>query len=332
GLSGIEKCAVLCLALGPKEAGRVLQQLAPEEVEKVSRAISNMPAIDAEIALTVVREFESVARESSQSPRGGAAFAEQMVREALGEERSRGMIEKLRASGAPVGMPRLKSAAPDRFTELLRREHPQTTAYILAHLEPRQALRVVQLLDPVIAADVLLRMAGMEKTSPELIPLVESGIGDTADLSLGQEMSVSGGPALVAQVLNLLGPERSKELLGAIREADENMAVEIEAKMFVFEDLVRLDRKAIQRVLRDVESKDLGLALKGASDELKAVIRVNMTERGAAALEEEMELMGAVKVKDVEAAHTRIIASVRALEQAGEIVIVTAAVDDELLA
>jgi len=323
---------VLCLALGPKEAARVLQQLAPEEVEKVSKAIANMPSIDPEVAMSVVREFESVALERNKSPRGGAQFAEQVVREALGEERSRGMIEKLRAGNGPVGMPKLKSAAPDRFTELLKREHPQTIAFILAHLDARQALRVIQLLDPTGCADVLLRMASMEKTAPELIPLVESGIGDSADLTLGQEMTASGGPALVAQVLNLLGPEKGKALLGAIRERDEAMAGEIEAKMFVFEDLIRLDRKSIQRVLRDVESKDLGMALKGASDELKAVIRSNMTERGAAALEEEMELMGAVKVKDVEAAHTRIIASVRALEAAGEVVVVTASVEDELIA
>jgi flagellar motor switch protein FliG len=331
-LSGVQKCAVLCVAMGPQMAARLVLQLGPEEVDEVAHAIASLPPIDPSLAVAVLQEYESVARDAEAGVRGGVEYAELVLNEAFGAERARPSIEKLRMNGDGPRMQRLKSAPADALASMLSKEHPQTVAFVLAHLDPKQCIGVIRLLDPAMAADVLLRVARMDKTSPELVSLVESGFSGKTDLSLTHEMSMSGGPAIVAQVLNLVSGELGKQLLDEIRERNAEIATEIESKMFVFEDLVRLDKKAVQRLLRDIEGKDLALALKGASDEVKALIRTNMTERGAAALDEEIELLGAVRVKDVEAAHTRIIATVRSLESAGEIVVQTASVDDELLA
>jgi flagellar motor switch protein FliG len=220
-----------------------------------------------------------------------------------------------------TGLKRLRRAAPDVLMSVLRGEHPQTLALILAHLDIRQAAGVIEAMEPELAADVLFRVARMEKVSPEMLALVETGLGSKADLSLSQEMTLSGGPSSVANVLNLTTPSLEKTLMEALGVRDADLANQIKGLMFVFEDLKLLDGRAMQRVLRDIESKELALALKAASDELKQHILKNMSERAAAALTEEMEYLGPVKVKDVEAAHLRIVQSVRALEEAGEIVI-----------
>ena len=209
------------------------------------------------------------------------------------------------------GLKRLKKAQPDVLLSVLRGEHPQTLALILAHLDIKQAAGVIEAMEPDLAGDVLFRVARMEKVSPEMLALVESALGSKADLSLSQEMKLSGGPSAVANVLNLTSPSLEKSLMEAIGARDQDLANQIKGLMFVFEDLTLLDGRAMQRVLRDVEGKELALALKAASDELKQHILKNMSERAAAALQEEIEYLGPVKVKDVEAAHLRIIQAVR---------------------
>jgi flagellar motor switch protein FliG len=212
---------------------------------------------------------------------------------------------------------------------VLRGEHPQTVALILAHLDIRQAASVIEAMEPELASDVLFRVAKMEKVSPEMLALVESGLSGKADLSLSTEMTLSGGPTAVANVLNIAGPSVEKALLESISQRDHALAEQIKGLMFVFEDLKLLDGRSMQRVLRDVDGKELALALKVASQELKDHILGNMSERAADALREELEYLGPVKVKDVEATHVRIVQSVRSLEEAGEIVIPSRAGDGD---
>ena len=186
-------------------------------------------------------------------------------------------------------------------------------------------------MDTDLASDVLYRVARMEKVAPDMVAVVEQGLSSKTDLTLSQEMTLSGGPAAVAKVLTLASGSVEKAIIESITQRNHDLAQQITNLMFAFEDLITLDGKSMQRILRDVDSKELALALKAASEELRQHIMKNMSERAAQALQEEMEFLGPVRVKDVEAAQQRIIAAVRTLEEAGEIVLGGRGGDDELI-
>jgi flagellar motor switch protein FliG len=214
---------------------------------------------------------------------------------------------------------------------VLRGEHPQTIALILAHLDVRQSAGIIESMDTELAADVLYRVARMEKVAPEMLEMIEEGLASKADLSLSQEMTLSGGPQAVANVLNFTTGTLEKSLIASIGQRNDELANQIKNYMFVFEDLRLLDGRSMQRVLRDVDGKELALALKAATDELKDHILGNMSERAGAALTEELEFMGPARVKDVEAAQSKIIQSVRALEEAGEIIVSGRGGDEDVI-
>lgn len=327
-LSGAQKAAVLCMALGADAAARLLQQLSPGEMEQVSREIANLPMVPPDVVDAVLSEFRTVSRTAEGSGLGGADFARQVVEAAVGPQRAKPVLEKIREPVVESGLTRLKKATPETLNTLLRGESAQTVALVLAHLDPRLAVGVVSGLPPERAAEVLYRMARMERVAPEVLHQVEAGLGGNADLSLSQEMSASGGPMAVAQVLNQMVGGADKALLDAIAERGSEVAEQIRNLMFVFEDLLQLDGRSMQRLLRDVDSKELALAIKAASEDLKAHITKNMSERAASALKEEVEMLGAVRVKDVEVAHKSIVATARALQDAGEIVMERAGNDD----
>jgi len=331
-LSGAQKGAVLCMALGSERAARILQSLSPKEVELVTREIASMPSVAGDVVTSVLEEFQHVSKAVESVARGGVEYAQQILETALGSNRARTVLEKIQEQIMDSGLKRLRKAAPEALAGILRGEHPQTIALILAHLDVRQASKVVEAMDLELAGDVLYRVARMEKISPEMLALVEAGLSSKTDLTLTEEMTLSGGPAAVAKLLNLAPGTLEKQLLETIGLRSADIAREIDALMFVFEDLLLIDGRGIQRVLRDVDTKELALALKAASDELKKHIQTNMSERAAGALEEEIEFMGPVRVRDVEAAHTRIIEIVRGLEQAGEIMIRKNGSNDDLIA
>jgi len=280
----------------------------------------------------VLQEYREFSRAVQSVAQGGVDYARQILEQAVGSARAKAILEKIQEQMTETGLKRLRKAAPDALLSVLRGEHPQTVALILAHLDLKQAAGVIEVMEPDLAGDVLFRVARMEKVAPEMLALVEAGLGSKADLSFSQEMKLSGGPSAVANVLNLTAPSLEKTLMDAISLRDAELANQIKGLMFVFEDLKLLDGRSMQRVLRDVDGKELALALKAVSDELKQHILKNMSERAAAALTEEMEFLGPVKVKDVEAAHMRIIQAVRALEEAGEIVISGRGGDDDVIA
>jgi len=331
-LNGPQKGAVLCMALGTERAARVLQQLTPSEVELVSREIASLPSVNTETVTSVLEEFTHVSKAVESVARGGVEYAQQLLEQALGTNRARAVLEKIQDQLVDTGLKRLRKAAPEVLAGILRGEHPQTIALILAHLNVRQAAKVVEAMDPEHAADILYRVARMEKISPEMLALVEAGLSSKTDLSMSEEMTLSGGPAAVAKLLNLAPSSLEKQLLATIGDHDSDIAREIESLMFVFEDLMLIDARGIQRVLRDVDTKELALALKAASDELKDHIKGNMSERASAALEEEIEMLGPVRVRDVEGAQTHIIEIVRTLEQSGEVMIRTSGGNDDIIA
>ncbi len=331
-LSGAQKSAVLCMALGPDRSARILQMLTSREVEVVSREIAAMPIVAADRLTGVITEFQQVSRAVESVARGGIDYAQQILEQALGPQKAQVVFERIQEQLIDTGLKRLRNAEPDVLAGILRGEHPQTIALILAHLEVRLASGVVQHMDSELAAEVLYRVARMDKIAPEMLMLVEAGLSSKTDLSLSEEMTLSGGPETVAKMLNLTGGTLEKQLLETIGTRSQEIAGQIKALMFVFEDLLLVDGRGIQRVLRDVDTKDLALALKAASAELKQHIMSNMSERAGQALTEEIEMMGPVRVKDVEEAHARIVEAVRALADSGEIMISGRGGADDIIA
>ena len=320
-LTGAQKSAVLCIALGPAGAAKLLQKLQPDEVEQVTREIAQMRTVGADVVGAVMQEFRDAAQQSETVAFGGPGYAQQVLEQAVGPARAATIVERLQERRSDGGLRRLKRAAPEVLAGVVRGEHPQTIALILAHLDLNQAARVVAAMDPELASEVLYRVARMEKVSPDMLALIESGLATAADLSLTEDMTLSGGPGAVAKVLNLAGGPLERELFENLQRRNETMAQQIRALMFTFEDLLLVDNKGMQRVLREVETRDLALAMKATSEELKAHIKKAMSERAAAALEEEIELLGPVRVKEVDAAQARVLEVVRRLEDADEIII-----------
>ncbi len=331
-LTGAQKAAVLCMSLGTDVASRVMQLLGPEQVEAVTKEIAAMPMADTRTVEEVLSEYRQMAKAVPSLSEGGLGRAHDILESSFGAQKARPIIDRIKEQLTDTGLKKLKKAAPEVLLSVLRGEHPQTLALIMAHLDLKQGAAVIEVMDADLASDVLYRVARMEKVAPEMLAVVEAGLSSKTDLTLSQEMTLSGGPAAVAKVLTLANTTTEKAILESITQRNHELAQQITNLMFAFEDLTTLDGKSMQRILRDVDSKELALALKAASEELRQHIMKNMSERAAAALVEEMEFMGPVRVKDVEAAQTRIITAVRGLEEAGEIILGGRGGDDEVIA
>jgi flagellar motor switch protein FliG len=330
-LTGAQKGAVLFMTLGTEVSAKVMQSLSQDEQESISRAIANTPSVGTAAVSRVLSEFVDVARAVESISQGGVDYARGVLEQAVGPARAKEILDRIQDRRVQLGLKGLKKAPTDLLMTVLRGEHPQTIALILAHLEVRQSAGLIESMDTDLAADVLYRVARMEKVAPEMLEMIEKGLASKADLSLTQEMTLSGGPQAVANVLNFTTGTLEKSLIASIGERNDEHAGQIKNYMFVFEDLRLLDGRSMQRVLRDVDGKELALALKAATDELKDHILGNMSERAGAALSEELEFMGPVRVKDVEAAQSKIIQSVRALEEAGEIVVAGRGGDEDVI-
>ena len=328
-LTGRQKVAILCMALGAETASLITQRLPTDEVESLSFEIARMERVDGSTVDAVLEEWLEMLRAAGSLAEGGVDYAREILERAFGPQRASLMMKRITGQLADVaGLDRLRSADPRQLGAMLRGEHPQTVALILAHLDPLATAAILKEVgNGVGGAEVLFRMAKMEKVAPEMLQMIENSLGTEAYVSFSEGMSSSGGPEAVAAVLNLLSGSMEKELLEGLNERDPELCERIKALMFVFEDIVNLDDRAIQRLLREVESKQLALPLKVASDELRNRILGAMTQRAVTALKEEMEFLGPVRVRDVETAQAGIVRAVRALEEAREIVIATGADD-----
>lgn len=331
-LSGAQKCAVLCIALGAAGAAKVLQQLAPAEVERVTREIAAMGTPDPDLVRTVLEEFRDASRRPMAAPRGGADYASTVLEQAVGAARARPMLARIAEQGSS-GLARLQQASPGTLAGLLREEHPQTVAVVLAQLSDDASLALLEALGPERARDVLYRVARLGPVSADTLGVIERELLArlVARPAAAVESHGEGGPERVARILNRAGEKLEKPVMEELERRDHAIAARVKNAMFTFEDLLRVGAAGIQRVLREIDGKELALALKVASDELKAHLRKGMSERAASALDEEIEMMGPVRVKDVEAAHARIVESVRALAQSGEIQIEGQGGGDELV-
>jgi flagellar motor switch protein FliG len=321
-LSGRQKAAILCMAVGAEEAAKITQRLTSDEVELISFEIAKMDRVEPELAEGVLVEWIESAVASEALSNGGVDYAKEILEKAFGSAKASNILKRVVTQLADTaGLSRLRNADPQQIANMFRNEHPQTIALILAHLVSPQTAAVLKELDPALGGDIALRMAKMEKVSPEMLLLIEKSLGTDTELEFQQGMSRAGGPAAVAEVLNLLHGTLEKQILEKISDQDSALAEQIKNLMFVFEDLITVEDHAVQRILRDIETKTLALALKGASGELRQRIMSQMSQRAVTSLKEEIEMLGSVRVRDVEASQAAIVAQARALEEAGEIIL-----------
>jgi flagellar motor switch protein FliG len=328
GLTGRQKAAILLISLGPDVSASVYKHLSEEEIEKLTLEISNMRQVTADEKEEVLEEFYQIALAQDYIAQGGIAYAKEVLEKALGPEKAMNIINRLTSALMVRPFDFARKADPTQLLNFIQNEHPQTIALILSYLEPAQAGQILSALPQEMQADIARRIALMDSTSPDIINEVEQILERKLSTTVVQDYTQAGGIEAVVEVLNQVDRSTERTILDALEIQDPELAEEIKKRMFVFEDIVTLDNRAIQRVIREVDNNDLMLALKVASDEVKEIVFRNMSTRMAETFKEEMEFMGPVRLRDVEEAQSRIVSVIRRLEEAGEIVIARGGGDD----
>ncbi len=320
-LNGRKKAAILMVTLGSDVSADIFEHLSEEEIEELTLEIANLQEIEQEIKQQTVEEFYQLARAQDYIDRGGIQYARDVLEKAVGEDRARDILGRLTATLQVRPFDSIRKTEPSQLINFIQDEHPQTIALVLAYLDPSQASEVLSSLPQEIQTEVSMRLATMDRTSPEIIKEVEDVLEQKLSSVVTEEYARAGGVDSIVDILNSVDRGTEKNILDEMEEEDPELAEEIKQKMFVFEDLTLLDDQAIQLTLRQVETDDLALALKTASDEVEEKILNNMSERAAEMLQEDMEYMGPVRIREVEEAQQRIVNVVRELEESGEIVI-----------
>ncbi|MBM7837648.1 flagellar motor switch protein FliG [Alkalihalobacillus xiaoxiensis] len=320
-LTGRQKAAILLISLGPDTAAQVYKHLSEDEIESLSLEISSVRKVEKDIQEQVMDEFHSIAMAQEYIAQGGIAYAKSILEKALGSDGAASMIQRLTSTIQVRPFDFARKLDPSQILNFIQHEHPQTIAVILAYIPAKQAGQIISSLPEMVQTDVARRMALMDRSSPEVIAQVEAVLEEKLSQTITQEFAEAGGLEAVVEVLNGVDRSTERTILDGLYIQDPELAEEIKKRMFVFEDIVTLEKRAIQRVIRDVDNDDLQLALKVASDEVKNMVFVNMSQRMADAFKDEMEYMGPVRLRDVEEAQSRIVAIIRGLEDSGEIVI-----------
>lgn len=327
-LSGKQKAAMLLISLGPDVSAQVYKHLTEEEIEKLSLEISSVKKVDTKVQEEIIDQFHQIVVAQDYISQGGIGYAKTVLEKAFGKQEAADIINRLTSSLQVRPFDFARKADPQQVLNFIQEEHPQTIALVLSYLDPEQAGQILSELPPDMQGDIAKRIATMDSTSPEIISQVEQVLERHIASSFTEDYTQTGGIQAVVEVLNGVDRSTEKTILDSLETKDPELAEEIKKRMFVFEDIVILDDRAIQRVIREVENDDLRLALKAASDEVKDVIFKNMSQRMAQTFKEEMEYMGPVRLKDVEDAQSRIVAVIRRLEDVGEIVIARGGGDD----
>lgn len=320
-LSGVRKAAILLVLLGEAASSELMKQLSDDEVQLVSREIARIRTITSEQAEAILEEFNQMVVAKDFVVKGGIDYAKKILINAFGPEVAKKMLDRLvKALGNDVAnLDILQKADPQQLAKFVHSEHPQTIALVLSHLNPSQAAALLASLPPGMRADVALRMASLDQISPEIVSKIANIIGEKLS-ALGEFSRQSyGGVRAVAEMFNRLDSVTSKEILEVIEEKNAPLVETIRHLMFVFEDLLLIDQNGIKEILSRVDRKILTVALKGTSDQLRGHFLEGMSQRGAEMLKEDMEALGPIKVRDVEAAQQQIITLVRQLEAEGVI-------------
>ena len=320
-ISGVQKAAILLIALGPEKSSLIFKHLKEDEIEELTLEIANTRSITPQLKDDVINEFYEVCLAQQYIAEGGIGYAKELLEKALGAEKAMDVIGKLTASLQVKPFEFVRKADASQILNFIQDEHPQTIALILSYLAPSQSSLILSALPPDRQADVARRVATMDRTSPDVIKEVERVLETQLSSLVNQDYTVTGGVDAVVEILNTVDRGTEKHIMETLEIEDPELADEIRKKMFVFEDILLLDDRAIQRVLRDVENSDLAIALKGSTEQVQNAIFNNLSKRLAAMIQEDMEFMGPVRMKDVEEAQQKIVNIIRKLEDSAEIII-----------
>ena len=320
-MDGIQKAAILLITLGPEKAAVVFKHLKEDEIEQLTLEIANTRSVTPAQKEQVLNEFYEVCLAQQYIAEGGIGYAKDLLQKALGESKAQEVLGKLTASLQVRPFEFIRKTEASQILNFIQDEHPQTIALILLYLSPQQAAGIISSLTPDKQTDVAKRIAMMDRTSPDVIKEVENILEQKLASLVSQDYTIVGGVDSVVEVLNTVDRGTEKHIMENLEIEEPELADEIRKKMFVFEDILMLDDRSIQRVLREVENSELAVALKNANEEVQNVIFNNMSTRLVDMIKEDMEYMGPVRLKDVEEAQQKIVNIIRKLEDSAEIVI-----------
>lgn len=321
GMSGLTKAAILLISLGPEKSSKIFQHLKEDEIEQLTLEIANTRSVSPQLKTDVLNEFYEVCLAQQYIAEGGIGYARDLLEKALGEEKAKDVISRLTASLQVRPFEFIRKADPGQLLNFIQDEHPQTIALILSYLPAHQSSLIVSALPLEKQADVAKRIAKMDRTSPDVIKEVERVLERKLASLVNQDYTIVGGVDAIVEILNSVDRGTERHIMENLEIEEPELADEIRRKMFVFEDILALDDRTIQRVLRDVQNDELAIALKGANEEVQSAIFNNLSKRLSAMIKEDMDFMGPVRMKDVEEAQQKIVNIIRKLEDTGEIVI-----------
>lgn len=320
-LTGTSKAAILLITLGPERSASIFKHFKEEEIENLTLEIANTRSVSPTIKEEVLDEFYEVCLAQQYIAEGGINYARELLEKALGKDKAMDIIGKLTASLQVRPFEFIRKTDASQLLNFIQDEHPQTIALILSYLSPSQSSAVIASLGPDKQADVARRIAMMDRTSPDVIKDVEQILERKLASLVNQDYTIVGGVDSIVEILNTVDRTTEKHIMETLEIEEPELADEIRKKMFVFEDILSLDDKSIQRVLREVDNNELAVALKGANEDVQGVIFNNLSKRLAAMIMEDMEYMGPVRLKDVEEAQQKIVNVIRRLEDSAEIII-----------
>ncbi|HPT67248.1 MAG TPA: flagellar motor switch protein FliG [Bacillota bacterium] len=327
-LTGKQKAAIILITLGTELSANVLKAMREDEIEDLTMEIANLRRVAPEVKDRVQEEFYQLSMAQDYIAAGGIEYAREMLEKALGSGKAQDILNKLTASLQIRPFDFARKTEPGQLLNFLQNEHPQTIALVMSYLAPEQAGVLLSALPAIQQVEVAKRIATMDRTSPEVLKEVESVLEKKLSSFVMQDFTLAGGIETAVAILNRVDRGTEKTIMEALEEESPELADEIKKRMFVFEDLVMLDDRSIQRVLRDVDMKDLALALKTASAEVSGLIFKNMSKRASEMLKEDINMMGPVRLRDVEEAQQKIVNVVRQLEDSGEIIIARGGEDE----
>ena len=319
--TGREKAAMLLISLGPEKSAEIFKHLKEEEIEQLTLEIANIRTVTPEEKEKVLEEFYQICLAQNYIAEGGIGYAKDILEKALGKEKALEVINKLTVSLQVKPFDFVRKTDPTQLLNFIQKEHPQTIALILSYIKPQQAAQVLSALPQDKQADVARRIAIIDRTSPEVIKEVERILEKNLSTLVTEDFTAAGGVQAIVDILNCVDRGTEKYIMETLEIEDTDLAEEIKRRMFVFEDILTLDNRSIQRFLREIDNNQLALALKGATEEVQKVIFANMSKRLTEMIKEDIEYMGPVRLKDVEEAQQKIVNVIRKLEDAGEIVI-----------
>ena len=327
-ITGVQKAAILLIALGPDKSSNVFKHLKEDEIEQLTLEIANTRSVSPAMKDAVLDEFYEVCLAQQYIAEGGIGYAKDLLEKALGSERAKDVIGKLTASLQVRPFEFVRKTDASQLLNFIQDEHPQTIALILSYLSSNQASAIISALSPEKQTDVAKRIAQMDRTSPDVIKEVEKVLEQKLASLVNQDYTIVGGVDSIVDILNTVDRGTEKHIMESLEIEDPELADEIRKKMFVFEDILSLDDRSIQRVLREVDNNELAVALKGSNEEVQNLIFSNLSKRLATMIREDMDFMGPVRMKDVEEAQQKIVNIIRKLEDSAEIIISRGGVDE----